>query len=190
MSDTACPVRRNDAGVSLHEPLPRFRGSHDTILGGLEGLRELPGLAEALARARATAQAVLALFEQQVVSHHVDEEEDLFTAVLRSARGTADEARADVLVSRLTSEHRAIERMWSALRPVVGAVAAGKVRPAPGFAGDVAELVDLYHAHARLEEEVFLPLADRILARDPNHLAALDLSLHLRHVPMPRLAYC
>ena len=37
----------------------------------------------------------------------------------------------------------------------------------------------------KLEEEVFLPLADQILGRDPNHMAALDLSIHLRRAPAP-----
>jgi hypothetical protein len=49
--------------------------------------------------------------------------------------------------------------------------------------------VRLYGEHARFEEEMFLPLADRILSRNENHMAALDIALHLRHAPQPRNSY-
>jgi hypothetical protein len=186
---TACSAPGTNPSPALHEPLWRFCGSHVEIGDGLQRLGELPALADALRRAREGAAAALKLFQEQVVGHHVDEERELFVAVTRSARGTADEARVDAIVSRLTSEHRAIERLWCRIRPAVLAVAAGKP-PEPGdFAEDVAELITMYAEHARLEEEVFLPLADSILTRNPDHMAALDLSLYMRHVPMPRLAY-
>jgi len=40
-----------------------------------------------------------------------------------------------------------------------------------------------YSAHAEAEERVFLPLAEKILGRNSNHMAALGLSLHMRHAP-------
>lgn len=173
----------------LHEPVERFRGCHGTIVGGLQRLRGLPELAEAMRQARATAADTLALFEQQVLPHHGDEEKELFVAVSRSAAEGAEKAAVDDLVARLVAQHRAIEGMWAALRPAVQAVAAGKTHPAPGFEQAVASLVQTYLEHTRLEEMAFLPLADMILRRNPNHMAALDLSLHIRHAPMPRLAY-
>jgi hypothetical protein len=42
--------------------------------------------------------------------------------------------------------------------------------------------VDTYLAHARLEEDVFLPLSQTILGRNSNHMAALGMSMHMRHV--------
>lgn len=39
-----------------------------------------------------------------------------------------------------------------------------------------------YQRHASVEETEFLPLAQEILERNSNHLAALGLSLHMRHV--------
>lgn len=175
--------------VPLHEPVERFRGSHADLVGGLDQLRRLPALAEALRQARASANATLALFEKQVVPHHVDEEQVLFVAVTRSAGAGAEKERVKDLVSRLIAQHRRVEQMWAALRPGVLAIAAGKPNEAPGLADAVTELVEAYLDHVRLEEQVFLPLADEILARDPNHMAALDLSQHFRHWPMPRLAY-
>ena len=48
-------------------------------------------------------------------------------------------------------------------------------------AAAVQTLVAEYQAHARFEEEVFLPLAQSILGRNSAHMAALGLSLHIRH---------
>jgi hypothetical protein len=44
-------------------------------------------------------------------------------------------------------------------------------------------MVQRYQAHAQLEEQAFLPLAQTVLGRNGNHMAALGLSLHMRHVP-------
>ena len=44
-------------------------------------------------------------------------------------------------------------------------------------------MVQRYQAHAKLEEQAFLPLAQSILGRNDNHMAALGLTLHMRHVP-------
>ena len=49
----------------------------------------------------------------------------------------------------------------------------------------VQELVQAYTAHARFEEEQFLPQAQAILSRNGNHMEALGLSLHHRHAPQP-----
>ena len=45
---------------------------------------------------------------------------------------------------------------------------------------------DSYQAHARYEEEVFLPLSQTILGRNSDHLAALGVSMHMRHA-MPQV---
>jgi hemerythrin-like domain-containing protein len=185
----ATPTPDHDPDAPLHEPVERFRGSHGAITEGLERLRRLPALAQALREARAIAAETLEMFEQHVLPHHADEEKELFVAVSRSAAEGAEKAHVADLVARLVGQHRAVERMWAELRPEVVAVAAGKVHAGPEFEPAVARLVETYLAHTRLEELVFLPLADEILARDPNHLAALGLSLHIRHLPMPRLAY-
>ena len=47
----------------------------------------------------------------------------------------------------------------------------------------LTQLVEQYQHHARFEEREFLPLAHRILSRNPNHMQALDLSLHMMHRP-------
>lgn len=169
----------------LQQPMRRFTGSHERITGGLQELKELPQLAAFLARARRNAAATLALFDQVVLKHHEEEEEELFVAVRRSCRDASECLRVRALVDELTAQHRAIEQLWARLRSDVAAVAAGKVPRAPDFDDAVRTLVDRYFTHARLEEEEFLPLADTILGRNANHMAALDLALHMREAPMP-----
>ena len=46
---------------------------------------------------------------------------------------------------------------------------------------DLSRLVSQYRAHAQFEEQEYLPLAQQILGRNGNHMAALGLSLHMRH---------
>ena len=88
-----------------------------------------------------------------------------------------------LLVSQLTSEHRAIEDLWKRLRDEVARVAAGK--SAELRQDKVSLLVAAYRRHAQMEERDFLPLAQQILSRDGNHMAALGISLHLRHATVP-----
>lgn len=180
MDKHPAPARKD-----LHEPLRQFRGSHEGILGGLQELQALPGLAALVQRARAGAAATLDLFDRVVLRHHAEEEQELFVSVLRSCRDAREGHRVRQLIDQLTAEHRRIEALWSRVRPAVAATAAGKPHRHDAFDDEVGELVQLYRGHARLEEEVFLPLADRILGRDPNHMAALDLSIHLRRAPAP-----
>lgn len=177
------------AAPQLHEPVNQFHGSHEHIIDGLHSLEKLPELAAALERARQVASATLMLFDKVVHEHHADEEQELFVHVQKSCKDIREGHRVQELVARLAADHRRIEKMWLKLRPAVALTAQGKVHGVPDFRGEVAKLVEIYLEHAQLEEEVFLPLADAILGRDANHMAALDIALHLRHAPPPRGAY-
>ena len=165
------------------EPLVSFSQCHLGILSQLQAFEELPALQAAAAQARTIATQTLTLFKDAVYEHHADEENELFPAVLHSAtRGEeADCARA--MVQRLTAEHRQIEACWKMLAPSVKDVAKG--RSVELDLSAVEELVHAYTAHARFEEEQFLPLAQTILGRNNKHMEALGLSLHLRHAPQP-----
>lgn len=178
-----------NAGKELHGPVKEFHGSHEHIIEGLHSLEKLPELAAAMERARAVANATLLLFDKVVHGHHADEEQELFVHVQKSCSDLKEGHRVHELVGRLAADHRRIEKMWSRLRPAVALTAQGKVHDAPNFRQEVAQLVELYLEHAQLEEEVFLPLADAILGRDANHMAALDVALHLRHAPPTKGAY-
>ena len=76
--------------------------------------------------------------------------------------------------------HRAIETLWKSLEKALKRV--GKGQDADLDVTDVHQLVTAYAAHAGYEEKEFLPLSEAILGRNSNHMAALGLSLHMRHV--------
>lgn len=169
--------------TNMNEPLNAFSKCHVGILSQLQLLGELPALAAAATRARSIAADSLALFKHAVLDHHAEEESELFPAVLRSAQPGKEHDLVQMLVRQLTSEHRVIEALWNRVETAVSAAAKGK--DADVDRALVAELVGAYSAHARLEEAQFLPLAETILGRNDNHMAALGMSLHARHVMMP-----
>ena len=177
---TPTPV---ESGVDMQEPLNNFSQCHVGILTQLEALAGLPALVAAAEKARTVAAGTLALFQHAVLVHHAEEEDELFPAVVRSASEGSERDRVKALVERLTSEHRTLEALWRRVEPSVQAAARGK--PAEIDAAVIDELTRAYAGHARFEEQHFLPLAHTILARDGNHMAALGLSLHMRHVPAP-----
>src|SRR5688572_926777 len=97
---------RTETGVDLSAPLKTLYHSHETIVDRLHGLAGLPALAEQAEQARQVASAAVALFRTDVLAHHLDEEHDLFPAVLASARPDGERESVQALVEQLTQEHR------------------------------------------------------------------------------------
>ncbi len=160
-------------------PLQGFSQCHVGIVAHLQALGRLPALIEPARQARQIADETLKFFRNAVLEHHAEEERELFPAVLASASKGAERDEVQRIVERLTREHRQVEAAWSRLEPALKAVAHG--HDANLDAAAVAALVDDYQGHARYEEEVFLPMSQAILGRNSNHMAALGMSLHLRH---------
>lgn len=170
-----------DAGQS---PIEDFSQCHAGILNHLQALGTLPALLEPAARARQIAHDTVGFFRDAVYEHHAEEEKELFPAVLASATKGEERDRVQALVHTLTAEHRKVEAAWAKLEPKLKALAKGQDSDVDG--ADIQALVQTYQAHARFEEEVFLPLSQTILGRNSNHLAALGVSLHMRHA-MPQV---
>jgi hypothetical protein len=164
-------------------PVDEFSDCHAGILAGLRAFGTLPPLQDAAQRARVVAQETLDLMDNAVLVHHKEEEEELFDAVLRSAEAGAERDHVQSLIWRLTDEHREIEDLWKHLRPEVAHAASGKPAHLPQEAVNL--LVGIYKQHAHTEERDFLPMARDILGRNDNHMAALGLSLHMRHRAVP-----
>lgn len=173
---SAAPVQ---PPVTQGAPLGDFSRCHLGIVSQLESFSDLPELLGPAAQARVVAQGTLDLFKDSVLAHHADEEKELFTAVLRSAQPGEEADLVQSMTQRLVKEHRSIEALWKQLEPEVREAARGK--PATVDPAAVQQLVVDYLAHARFEEEHFLPMAAHILSRNMNHMAALDMALHLRH---------
>lgn len=170
--------------MSDETPIADFSSCHAGILAGLDAFAELPALVVAAERARRIAQQATDLFGDVVLEHHAQEEEELFPAVVASAAPGEELERVRQIVDRLTREHREVEALWRRLAPAVKKAAKGQSTSLD--LADVERLVRLYAAHAAFEEAEFLPLSQRILGRNANHMAALGLSLHLRHMPLTR----
>jgi hypothetical protein len=166
--------------IEAETPLTTFTRCHLGILTDLESTARLPELVDAANQARQVAQATLDLFRHTIAPHHAEEEAELFPAVLQSA-DPVERRTARGMVDRLIAEHREVEALWKRLEPSVRAAARGHRTEVDAEA--MEELVRAFLRHARYEETVFLPLAERILGRNGNHMAALGLALHLRHVP-------
>lgn len=160
-------------------PIQAFAQCHVGIVSHLHELARLPALVEQARQARKIAAETLQFFRDAVAEHHAEEERELFPAVLASAVKGEERDRVQVIVERLTQEHRRIEAEWARLESSLKAVAKGA--DADLDAQAVAALVRDYEAHAQYEETEFLPLSQAILGRNSDHMAALGLSLHLRH---------
>jgi hemerythrin-like domain-containing protein len=160
-------------------PIANFSKCHEGILTRLEALAGLPDLLEAALRAREVAGLTVKFFRDVVYEHHQEEERELFPAVLASAQPGAERERVQEIVERLTREHREVEAAYVRMEPGLKDAAKGHDSSLDGR--DVNALVARYEAHARYEEQEFLPLSQQILGRNSDHMAALGLSLHLRH---------
>lgn len=162
-------------------PISHFSNCHLGIFAQLSRMGGLPALLGPAAQARRIAEESLAFFSQAMYSHHSEEELDLFPAVRQSAVAGEERLSVEGLTEQLTHDHRALEKLWESLEPGLRKMAKGQDTTLDVLA--LQSMVDRYQAHARLEEQDFLPLAQSILGRNDNHLAALGLSLHMRHVP-------
>lgn len=174
---TSEPTAAGDA------PLDTFSHCHDGILAQLAAMDRLPELARALLQARQQADAVLQFYRTVVINHHEEEERILFDAVLRSCSEGDEYARVKAITERLTQEHRQVEAQFAGLEPELKKLARGQACQLDAAA--LGALVQQYRAHAEFEEREFLPLSHVILSRNSNHMAALGLSLHVRHVTIP-----
>ena len=166
--------------VNTDAPISNFNNCHVGILRRLNTLGELPALLEPAARARTIAEDSLEFFREAIFEHHLEEERELFPAVMASAQPGEELQRVKAMAQRLTDEHRAIEKLWKSLEKGLKQVAKGHSTELD--VSDLQRLVAEYQAHAQYEETEFLPLSEQILGRNSNHMAALGLSLHMRHV--------
>jgi hemerythrin-like domain-containing protein len=168
-------------------PVGRFSQCHAGIIDNLQSLGELPELVASAERARKLAQQALDYFDEVIVRHHAEEEQELFPAVLQSATPGAERQKVEAIVARLITEHRRVESIWNEIKPTIRQVARGHVVQGSGIG--IFDLMKEYQAHANYEEEVLLPLSEEILGRNANHMQALGLSLHMRHARRPLPAY-
>lgn len=160
-------------------PIADFSHCHAGIFRKLDLLGELPALLEPAQRARDVAEKSLEFFREAIFEHHLDEERELFPAVLANCQDEVERGRVTAMNKRLSDEHRELERIWKGLESGLKKVVKGQFADVDAVA--IARLVSQYRAHAQFEEQEYLPLAQQILGRNDQQMAALGLSLHMRH---------
>lgn len=173
------PYTDTSEPVHIDGSLAVFSDCHHDFVAQLHSALYLPELVAAAAKARAMSSELLKMFRQGVATHHAEEEQELFPAVLRAAQPGAELDEARAMVAQLVREHREMEASWTQLQPAVEAIARGECPPVDATL--IQDLVQHFFAHAHFEEEHFLPLAQKILGRHSEAMAALGRSLHERH---------
>ncbi len=161
-------------------PLNEFSGCHEGIIDNFNQLKDLLDLVQespGSGEIRRIARKLVSFFRDVVLTHHAEEEQELFTAVMEAAADENEASEARGQIKRLVAEHRELEAMWGQIEPAIKQLAKGK--SADIDFDTAALLAEKYLAHARFEEDVFLPLSARMLSK--NDLSALGLSLHMRH---------
>jgi hypothetical protein len=167
--------------VNTDAPLTNFNQCHIGILNQMDRLSELPALLGPAMLAQKIASGAVDFFHRGMLAHHQEEERELFPAVQHSANLGNERMVVDQLVEGLTQDHRALEQLWEAIEPALKKIAKGQ--EAPLDTASLLALVERYNDHASVEENQFLPLAEKVLGRNSNHMAALGMSLHMRHAP-------
>ncbi len=110
----------------IEQPIQDFSHCHDGILDKLDLLGELPALLAPAAPAREIAGHAVEFFREAIFEHHLDEEPELFPAVLASAAQGDERDLVRLVVRRLTREHRELEATRKHLEPGLKQVVKGR----------------------------------------------------------------
>lgn len=126
------------------------------------------------ASAQRTAAAVLRYFTIAAITHHEDEERDLFPALIAAVPRQQRRA-TKALIDRLLAEH---QRMAALREPVLAKLLSITQGKAAVLAVDEVEaLASLYLEHIRVETEEILPLARRVLPAEIIRSLAVTMSV-------------
>jgi hemerythrin-like domain-containing protein len=164
---------------AVDQPIQGFSDCHVGIVKALDELTTLSRPQPPSPQRSEVARRVLAYFRDVVGAHHAEEERELIPAVQGDAQVGDERVNVDAIVTRLVTDHRRLEGLYAQLTSTLSDIERGQ-----DVILDVtvsAVLVSEYRAHADFEESVFLPLAQRILGRNSDHMAALGLAIHVRH---------
>ena len=163
-------------------PMAVLKACHERIRSQCDALRRL---VEHLERhgcddqARQTAVSLIRYFDSAARVHHEDEEHDLLPRMMTAAtlsRGSS----LTRLVADIATEHREMDRSWTALRAMLHEVMANQDAVDPL---EVDRFIKLYRAHIAMEESNVYPLAEMLLSR--QDLADIGANMAQRRADMP-----
>lgn len=161
--------------LTFETPISMLRASHDRVR---HYTAQLGRLAERLAQretpdeeARGSARAILRFFDIAAQLHHVDEEQDVYPALLREDPEMVEAIRI------LCAEHDQLEALWQGIRPKLLAIVEGLAAP---LSAQEAETFSLRHGeHAAHEEREIYPLVTALL--DEITLSEIGRRMAARH---------
>ncbi len=122
------------------------------------------------------AHAIVTELDEAMGVHMVDEEQDMFPAVLAAADSPARRAQAFALVSALLVEHREMAEQWHALRISLLALGGGIAIPFPTQAA--RDFINRLRVH--LEREDF-ELNELLRILDPARSREIAITIAERH---------
>ena len=171
------PVPPIDEGGAI-SPLAALGPCHSCIAEMLQRLEAVAAEAAAtpVPDLPERAHALVAELDAAMGVHMVDEEDDMFPAVLAAADSPARRAQAFALVSALLVEHREMAEQWHALRISLLALGSGVAIP---FPTDVARDF-IVRLRAHLEREDF-ELSELLRILDPARAREIAGSIADRH---------
>ena len=132
------------------------------------------------------ARTLVAEIDEALNVHVIDEEADIFPAVLAAADSPARRAQAFELVSSLLVEHRELAELWHALRIPLLALGAGVGVAFPG--GTAAGFLVRMRAHLERED---IELAELMGVLDSERTRQVGAAIAHRHdEACPRVRNC
>lgn len=138
-------------------PLDLLRSCHAKMRQFSVGLeRVVAAHAAGDPRAAESAPIVARYFREALPNHAADEDESLTPRLVQ-----LDPALA-ALLARLAEEHRHLDVLLPVLCADLDRLGTGEALDAAAFAERAAGVVGLLREHARVEEEAWFPLVDRI----------------------------
>ncbi|MFO7746710.1 MAG: hemerythrin domain-containing protein [Orrella sp.] len=154
------------AVTKTDEPVDMLSASHDRIRRQCRTLIKLQAHIDkhgADDQAQRAASRVMRYFDEAVVLHHEDEEQDVFPAL--TAAATAVELPTTLsLCARLTQEHAKMGYGWQNVREHLEPIAKGEKHHLPQAL--VLQFTHAYEKHTDLEDRVLLPLVRKLLGVD------------------------
>lgn len=110
--------------------------------------------------ARTTASSIRRYFDEAAPRHHEDEEVDLFPCLRARLKGRGSRRLASAM-SRLSDDHRTLDRLWSVLRVDLAEVEVGTTVALE--APVVADFVAGYQGHCEAENDLIAPALVSVL---------------------------
>lgn len=179
MSDSKKTFEGIDSKVTnTDNPVDRLSACHDRIRRQCRTLIKLRAHTDKHGsndQAQRAACRVMRYFDEAVVVHHADEEQDVFPA-LTLASTAADLPATLSLCARLKHEHAKMGDNWQMVREHLTPIAKGEKHKLPQAL--VLRFTHAYEKHTDLEDRMLLPLVSKLLGAD--QLARINYAMRAR----------